>query len=178
MNFKIQWHIWTRIEKSMTIREQKNHKIQTNNKQREREKLQTSTRLLRRESNRCLLSWRNWTSEPQKKQKILRNQQQQTIESNQTLINTIDNNYTETKKKKKRLTRKVVDEGDRDGAANDGVHPEPPPGAEYGARHSWPEYCPQLWQIHFCDFWSDKNCWILFVPFLELSWSTPTPKPN
>lgn len=45
-------------------------------------------------------------------------------------------------------TGEVVHEGDRDGAAHDGVDPEPPPGAEHGAGDARPEDRPQFGQIH------------------------------
>ena len=41
------------------------------------------------------------------------------------------------------LTWKVVEEGDRDGAADDGVHPEPPSSPEDGPGHAWPDDPPQ-----------------------------------
>jgi hypothetical protein len=41
------------------------------------------------------------------------------------------------------LTWEVVEEGDRDGAADDGVHPEPPSSPEDGPGHAWPDDPPQ-----------------------------------
>ena len=40
------------------------------------------------------------------------------------------------------LTRKVVKEGNSDGAANDGVEPDPPTDTEDGARNAGAEDCP------------------------------------
>jgi len=41
-----------------------------------------------------------------------------------------------------------MNEGDGDGAANDGVDPKPPPGSEYGTGDTRPEYRPKLRYIH------------------------------
>lgn len=49
-------------------------------------------------------------------------------------------------------TRQVVNEGNRDGAADDGVDPEPPACGKYSAGDAWPEDCPQFGQIHFLRF--------------------------
>jgi hypothetical protein len=45
------------------------------------------------------------------------------------------------------LTRKVVEERDLDGAADDGVHPEPPARAEDRAGHARPHDPPQQPQV-------------------------------
>lgn len=36
-----------------------------------------------------------------------------------------------------------MEEGDRDAAADDGVHPEPPTSPEDGPGHAWPDDPPQ-----------------------------------
>jgi hypothetical protein len=80
----------------------------------------------------------------------------QTHTKSKTLIPQIYNDWLRDsdgqRERARESTREVVDERDLDGAADDGVHPEPPTGAEYDSRDAWPEDCPQLRQIHLLKF--------------------------
>lgn len=55
------------------------------------------------------------------------------------------------KREERVCTRKVVEERDGDGAADDGVHPEPPAGAEDGSGEAGAEDGPQFTYVHGSD---------------------------